>query len=55
MVKSYIYGDYFYLDEIIKMIDVVKSEREKRRLAGETMEVTFADELKLLLTGGITK
>ena len=55
MTHSYIYGDYFYLDEIIKMIDVVKSEREKRRLAGETMEVTFADELKLLLTGGITK
>ena len=53
MPRSYVYGDYFYLNEIIKMIDVVKSEREKRRLAGETMKGTFADELKLLLTGGI--
>ena len=47
MTHSYIYGNYFYLDEIIKMIDVVKSEREKRRLAGETMEVTFADNIFL--------
>ena len=55
MTKSYIYGDYFYLDEIIKLIDVVKSEREVSRLAGETMKVTFADQLKLLLTDNCSK
>ena len=55
MTRSYVYGDYFYLDEIIKLIDLVKIAREKRRLAGETMKVTFADELKLLLTDNCSK
>ena len=53
MTTSYIYGEYFYLSEIIKLIDVVKEKREQRRLDGETMKITFADELKLLLTGGV--
>ena len=54
MTTSYLFGEYYYLSDIIKLIDSVKDKRVKRRLSGETMTITFADELKLLLSGGVT-
>ena len=51
MTTSYLYGEYYYLSDIIKLIDSVKDKRTAQRLAGKTMTITFADQLKLLLNG----
>ena len=51
MSYSYIYGQYFYLPEIIEMIDKIEIERKSKRMNGETMAITFADQLKNLLKG----
>jgi len=51
MSYSYIYGQYFYLPEIIEMIDKIEIERKTKRLNGETMDITFANQLKNLLKG----
>jgi len=47
MTYSYIYGQYFYLTEIIEMIEKVEIERKSKRLNGETLDITFADQLKI--------
>ena len=51
MSYSYIYGQYFYLPEVIEMINKVEIERKTKRLNGETMDITFANQLKNLLKG----
>ena len=51
MSYSYIYGQYFYLPEVIEMIKKVEIERQSKRLNGETMDITFADQLRNLLKG----
>ncbi len=51
MSYSYIYGQYFYLPEVIEMIDKIEIERKTKRLNGETMDITFANQLKNLLKG----
>jgi len=51
MSYSYIYGQYFYLPEVIEMIEKIEIERKTKRLNGETMDITFADQLKNLLKG----
>jgi len=51
MSYSYLYGQYFYLPEVIEMIEKIEIERKTKRLNGETMDITFADQLKNLLKG----
>ncbi len=51
MSYSFIYGQYFYLPEVIEMINKVEIERKTKRLNGETMDITFANQLKNLLKG----
>jgi len=51
MTYSYIYGNYFYLTEVIDAIDKVEIERRTKRLNGETLDITFANQLKNLLQG----
>ena len=51
MSYSYIYGQYFYLPEVIDAIDKVEVERRTKRLNGETLDITFANQLKNLLQG----
>lgn len=51
MSYSFIYGQYFYLSEVIEMINKVEIERKTKRLNGETMDITFANQLKNLLKG----
>ena len=51
MAYSYIYGQYFYLTEVIDAIDKVEIERRTKRLNGETLDITFANQLKNLLQG----
>ena len=51
MSYSYIYGQYFYLPEVLEMIDKVEAERKTKRLNGETLDISFADQLKNLLKG----
>lgn len=51
MSYSYIYGQYFYLPEVLEMINKVEIERKSKRLNGETMDITFANQLKNLLKG----
>tara|TARA_R110000737_G_scaffold7946_1_gene23056 strand:+ start:6203 stop:6358 length:156 start_codon:yes stop_codon:yes gene_type:complete len=46
---SYLFGKYFYLTDIEKMIDDIVEDRKKLRLLGETMNSTFAQDLKLKL------
>ena len=51
MSYSYIYGQFFYLPEVLSAIDKVEIERKSKRLNGETLDITFADQLKNLLKG----
>tara|TARA_R100000541_G_scaffold6380_1_gene13899 strand:- start:194 stop:379 length:186 start_codon:yes stop_codon:yes gene_type:complete len=51
MSYSYIYGQYFYLPEVIEMIEKIEIDRSCKRLKGEKMDITFADQLKNLLNG----
>ena len=51
MTYSYVYGKYFYLSEVIDLIEKVDIERKSKRLNGETMDITFANQLKNLLRG----
>jgi len=51
MTYSYVYGKYFYLSEVIELIEKIDIERKSKRLNGETMEITFANQLKNLLRG----
>ena len=49
MSYSFIYGQY--LPEVLEMINKVEIERKSKRLNGETMDITFANQLKNLLQG----
>ena len=46
---SYIYGKYFYLEEIEKMIDEIIEDRRKLLTLGETLTTSFFQDLKLKL------
>jgi hypothetical protein len=46
---SYLYGLYYYIDEIFKIIDDIDNDRKKMRNIGETLTTTFAEDLKLKL------
>ena len=43
---SWIYGKYFYLYELLNIIDEIETKRQLRRLKGSTMSSTFAQDLK---------
>ena len=51
MAYSYIYGQYYYLPEITDMIKIVEILRQSKRLNGETLDISFADQLRNLLNG----
>ena len=51
MTYSYVYGEYFYVKEINDMIKLVEIERKSKRMNGETLDITFADQLRNLLKG----
>ena len=46
---SYLYGNYYYLNDLEKLIDQIVEDRQKLRQLGETMSTTFAQDLKLRL------
>ena len=48
---SWIFGDYFYKNDLIKMIDEIDKKRKDKRLKGLLMNSTFADDLKNALNG----
>lgn len=48
---SWIFGEYFYKYELIKMIDEIDKKRKLKRLKGETMNSTFSEDLKNALNG----
>ena len=48
---SWIYGQYFYLYELMDMIEEIETKRQLRRLKGFTMTSTFAQDLKNRLNG----
>tara|TARA_B110000285_G_C15137035_1_gene627751 strand:- start:2687 stop:2914 length:228 start_codon:yes stop_codon:yes gene_type:complete len=45
------FSKYFYESQLIKMIDDIEEKRKNLRLEGETMKLTFAQELKNLISG----
>ncbi len=47
---SWIYGKYYYLNDLIKIIDEIEEKRKERRLKGSTMSSTFTQDLKKKLT-----
>ena len=48
---SWIYGQYFYLYELMDIIEEIETKRQLRRLQGSTMSSTFAQDLKNRLNG----
>ena len=46
---SYLFGKYFYLTEIEKMIDEIIEDRRKLLVLGETLNTSFFQDLKLKL------
>lgn len=48
---SYLFGTYFYHDEMIKMIDEITENRKNKRLKGMTMNTTFPTDLKNKMLG----
>lgn len=46
---SYLFGKYFYLTEIEKIIDEIIEDRRKLLLLGETLNTSFYQDLKLKL------
>ena len=48
---SWIYSKYFYLYELMDMIEEIETKRQLRRLKGSTMSSTFAQDLKNRLNG----
>lgn len=45
------FSKYFYESQLIQMIDDIEEKRKNLRLEGETMKLTFAQELKNLISG----
>tara|TARA_R110000772_G_scaffold54967_1_gene125485 strand:- start:257 stop:415 length:159 start_codon:yes stop_codon:yes gene_type:complete len=50
---SYLFGTYYYIDDIVKMIDEIDKDRRKMKYIGETLTTTFAEDLKLKLTKNV--
>jgi len=48
---SWIFGDYFYKCDLIKMIEEIEKKRKEKRLKGLTMNSSFAEDLKNALHG----
>lgn len=48
---SYLFGSYFYHNEMILMIDKIEQKRKLRRLQGKPITTSFAEELKNLMMG----
>tara|TARA_R110000824_G_scaffold377271_1_gene568507 strand:- start:540 stop:761 length:222 start_codon:yes stop_codon:yes gene_type:complete len=48
---NWIYGNYFYVYEIMEMIDEIETKRQLRRIDGSTMSSTFSQDLKDKLNG----
>lgn len=48
---SWLFGEYFYKYELINLIDKIDTKRKFKRIKGETMNSTFADDLKNALNG----
>ena len=48
---SYLFGTYFYQKDIIEMIDKIETKRKEKRLAGNQMKTSFAEDLKNLMIG----
>ena len=48
---SWIYGKYFYLNELMEIIEEIETTRQLRRLNGSTMSSTFSQDLKNKLNG----
>jgi len=43
---SWIFGKYFYENEILEMIEYIDKKRKAKRIKGLTMSSSFADDLK---------
>tara|TARA_R110000824_G_scaffold261040_2_gene449678 strand:+ start:1320 stop:1511 length:192 start_codon:yes stop_codon:yes gene_type:complete len=48
---DWIYEKYFYLSELIVIIDEIEIQRQLRRVNGSTMSSTFSQDLKDKLNG----
>ncbi len=48
---SYLWGTYFYQNEIIEMIDEVNELRIKKRKQGLKLKTSFAEDLKNKMIG----
>ena len=48
---NWIYGNYFYVYEIMEMIHEIETKRQLRRIDGSTMSSTFSQDLKDKLNG----
>ena len=51
IMLSWIYGKYFYIEELFKIIEEIETKRQLRRLKGSTMSSTFSQDLKNKLNG----
>tara|TARA_R110000803_G_scaffold33159_2_gene72727 strand:- start:2876 stop:3052 length:177 start_codon:yes stop_codon:yes gene_type:complete len=45
------FDKYYYESQLIQMINDIEEKRKNSRLRGETMKITFAQELKNLISG----
>jgi len=48
---SWLYGKYFYIEELFKIIEEIETKRQLKRLKGSTMSTTFSQDLKNKLNG----
>lgn len=48
---SILFGHYFYVKDIEAMIDTVTKNRKQKRLEGQTLNTSFAEDLKNLMMG----
>ena len=46
---SYLFGIYYYINDLEKIIDEIEKDRKKMKYIGEHMTTTFAQDLKLRL------
>lgn len=48
---SWLFGTYFYVEDITKIIEQIDKKRKEKRLKGETMNSSFSDDLKNAING----
>lgn len=48
---SWLFGTYFYLEDITQIIEQIDKKRKEKRLKGETMNSSFSDDLKNAING----